>query len=54
MTEYNVRNEKLTILTKNNPRYQILTLKNITKGGIVVVCRSIINNYRYFKKNDKK
>ena len=45
MTSYDVRNDKQTILTWNNPRYQILSLKNITKGGIVVVCRSIISNY---------
>ena len=45
MTSYDVRKDKLTILTWNNPRNQILSLKNITKGGIVVVCRSIISNY---------
>ena len=45
MTSYDVRNEKLTILTWNNPRYQILLLKNITKGGIMVVFRSIISNF---------
>ena len=45
MTSYDVRNDKQTILTWINPRYQILSLKNITKDGIVVVCRSIISNY---------
>jgi hypothetical protein len=45
MTSYDVRNDKQTILTWNNPRYQILSLKNITKGGIVVVFRSIISNF---------
>ena len=45
MTSYDVRNDKSTIFTWNNPRYQILSSKNITKGGIVVVCRSIIGNY---------
>ena len=45
MTSYDDKNVKSTILTRNNPRYQILSLKNITKGGIVVVCRSIISNY---------
>ena len=51
-----VRNKKLTILTWNNPRYQILSLKNITKWGIVDVCRSIISNFidilRKMTKND--
>ena len=56
MTSYDVRNEKLIILTFNKPRYQIPSLENITKGGIVVVCRSIISNYidilRKMPKND--
>ena len=56
MTSYDVRNEKLNILTYNNPRYQILALKNITEGGIVAVCRSITSNcidiLRKMKKND--
>ena len=56
MTSCDVRNEKLTIFTWNNPRYQILSLKNITKGGIVDVCRSIISNFidilRKMTKND--
>ena len=56
MTSHVVRNYKLTILTWNNPRYQILSLKSITKGDIVVVCRSIISNYidilRKMSKND--
>ena len=56
MTSYDVRNDKITILTLNNPRCQILSLKNITKGGIVVVCRSIISNFinilRKMTKND--
>ena len=58
MTSYDVRNDKLTIYTRNYPRYQIFPLKNITKhyktlqnitkhykGGIVVVFRSIISNF---------
>ena len=54
ITSCGVRNEKLTILTWNNPGYQILSLKNITKWGIVVVCRSIISNYiDIFKKITK-
>ena len=56
MTSYDVRNDKQTILTWNNPRYQILSSKNITKGGIVVVFRSIVNNFidilRKMTKND--
>ena len=45
MSSYDVRNEKLTILLSNNPRYQILTLNNFTKRGIVVVGRSIISDF---------
>ena len=49
-----VRNDKSTILTWKNPRYQILLSKNITKGGIVVVCRSIIGSYIDIFKNMTK
>ena len=56
MTSNDVRNDKSIILKWNYPRYQILSLKNITKGGIVVVCRSIISNFidilRKMSKND--
>ena len=56
MTSYDDKNVKLTILTWNNPRYQILSLKNITEGGIVVVCRLITSNFidflRKMKQND--
>ena len=45
MTSYDVRNDKSNILTWNNPSYQIPSLENITNGGIVVVCKSIIGNY---------
>ena len=54
--DYDVKIDKLLILTWNNPRYQILSLENITNRGIVVVCRSIISNYidilRKITKND--
>ena len=54
MTKYDVRNEKFTILTCNISRYQILALKNIAKGGIVVVCKSIISNFiDFFRKITK-
>ena len=44
------KNDKLTISTWYNPRYQMLSSKNFTKGGIVVVCRSIIiSNIDIFK-----
>ena len=58
MTSHGVRNDELTILTRNKPRYQILSLINFTKGGIVVVCRSIISDFigilRKITKNDVK
>ena len=44
MTSNGVTNNKSTILTRINPRYQILSLKNITKGVIMVVFSSIISN----------
>ena len=54
MTLCDVRNKKLTVSTRNNPRNQIISLKNITKGGIVVVCRSVISNFKeFFKKMTK-
>ena len=45
MTSYDVEIDKLLFLTWKKPRYQILSLKNITKGGIMVVCRSMISNF---------
>ena len=45
MSSCDVKNDKLTFFSCINPRYQILSLKNITKGGIMVVCMSIIGNF---------
>ena len=45
MTSYDVRIDKLLFLTLKKPRYQILLLKNITKGGTMVVFRSVISNF---------
>ena len=56
MTSNNVKNDNSTILKWYHPRYQILSVKNITKGGIVDVCRPIISNFidilRKMTKND--
>ena len=58
MTSYDVRNEKFAFLACNNPKYKINSLENITKGGIVVVSKSITSNcidiLRKMSKNDKK
>ena len=45
MTSFDVRIDKLLFWHKKKPRYQILLLKNITKGGTMVVFRSIIGNF---------